>query len=238
MTADASTPERLGDSPPGCSGGEFCFRPGARRGTDRVMGRTISRGRRVLWLSLAVSVGIHAVAARLGFMPSLLSLFGRTAREQETRTPQGMEVLSLASPRPSMPSPTLPPDYVPDEVGEEIADEQVLSSPGLDPGTGTGRREASGTGSLSRAPVPLTVPWLRYPPDAIRDRISGVVVLRVRVGPDGRVIGVEVLESLRPDCDRAAVEAARHMVFEPAREGGRDVAGSTDVEIAFDLGKS
>ncbi|GEM_PF-2056718 len=208
------------------------------RRTNRVMSRRASRGRRILWLSLAVSLGIHLVAARMGLMPSVLSIFGEVGRREPVPNSEGMQVLPLASPRPPAASPELPPELVPDATGERMLEEPSLAAPDLDPGPGEGPIVEAGGGAFSRAPVPLTVPWLRYPPDAIEDRVSGVVVLRVRVGTDGRVEDVTVIKGLRPDCDGAAVDAAKRLIFEPAREAGRSVAAWTEVEIEFDLGKS
>jgi len=206
--------------------------------TNRVMGRRRARGRRVLWLSLAISLGFHIVVSRLGFMPSISSIFDDAARRAEWLDSEGMLVLPVASPEPRAVRPTLPPELSPDAFGDEVVEELRLAPPELDSGPGAGRSMMAGRDALTAPPIPLTVPWARYPPEAIEDRVSGVVVIRVLVRADGRVAEVEIRQGLRPDCDRAAVDAAKRLVFQPAREAGRNTAAWTEVEIEFDLGES
>jgi protein TonB len=171
-------------------------------------------------------------------MPSIFSLIGKPGKVTDVPLPQGMQVVPIESPRPRAQSPALPPDLTPDLFTDDVMADLDLAPPELDSGTGEGRAEEGSSQAGRRPPVPLTVPWLRYPADAIRDQVSGVVVLRVLVGVDGRVEEVQVLEGLRPDCNRAAVDAARGLVFQPAEESGQRVRAWTDVEITFDLGRS
>ncbi|MCK4546399.1 MAG: TonB family protein [Candidatus Eisenbacteria sp.] len=200
------------------------------------MVRRAARGRKVLWISLAVSLGIHMLAARLGLMPSVFSVFSHVGEGIHDLRDDGIRVLSIASPSPPAVSPELPPEITADAIGEELAVEFELAPAGLDPGDGSGRPGAV-SGSSSLPPVPRTVPWLKYPPAALEDGVSGTVVLHLLIGSDGRVVEVEVVKELRFDCDRAAVEAARGMVFEPARAGGRAVRAWTEYEISFDPGE-
>jgi len=180
---------------------------------------------------------LHLLAVRLGLMPSALGLFGRAGEVVEDLTRTGLQVLDIAPAERPPETPPLPPEVLPDAAGEEPVVEFQLAPPGFD----TDGREATApggeTGSGARAPVPLTVPWVKYPDSAIRDGISGTVRLRVLVGADGRVDRVEVVRGLRPDCDRAARDAARGLVFEPAVEDGRSVRAWVEYDIAFDPGK-
>lgn len=67
-------------------------------------------------------------------------------------------------------------------------------------------------GSTSSAPMP------EYPREALRDKVSGVVVAAVRFGVDGRVDSVEILES--PDAlTGAAVRSAVSRWTMPAAHG-------------------
>lgn len=166
----------------------------------------------------------------------MFSLFGRAGQKTPDLTRPGFEVLNLASREPPPEAPALPPEIAPHALEGEVTVEFDLRPVELDLGEGPGRVSDRGSGPPVRAPVPLTVPWLRYPRKAIEDEVSGVVRLGLWVRADGKVGRVEVVQGLRPDCDRAAVEAARRLVFEPALEGGRRVDAWVEYEIAFDMG--
>ena len=76
-----------------------------------------------------------------------------------------------------------------------------------------------------------------YTPRAMRLRIRGTIELRVRVGTDGTVEGVRVLESLdREDLDREAMSAALKHLFTPARFDGAAVPSLVTLTLRFDLG--
>ena len=60
-----------------------------------------------------------------------------------------------------------------------------------------------------------------------------VVALRVTVGADGDVAGVEVAASGGPAYDQAAVDAVRQWVFKPALRGGEPVASRIRVPFRF-----
>jgi len=57
----------------------------------------------------------------------------------------------------------------------------------------------------------------RYPDDAKKRGIEGAVLLKLTIDSDGAVSNVELLDSLSPSTDAAAVEAARRLRFSPAR---------------------
>ncbi len=62
-----------------------------------------------------------------------------------------------------------------------------------------------------------------YPPGALRDKVSGMVILKLFVDTTGNVTKTEVIQSLREDCDKAAIEAARKCKFKPALSDGKPV---------------
>ncbi|MDO5504703.1 MAG: TonB family protein [Pseudoxanthomonas suwonensis] len=85
-------------------------------------------------------------------------------------------------------------------------------------------------------PRPVTSPAPSYPREALRNRESGTVLLRVDVGTDGRPANVSVTRgSGSRDLDRAAVRAVQRWRFEPARRGGQVVMGTLDIPIDFTL---
>jgi protein TonB len=76
----------------------------------------------------------------------------------------------------------------------------------------------------------------RYPDIAREAGIEGRVVVRVRVGADGRVTRAYVVWSdVTPDMEAAAVEAARRCLFEPARQGHAAVPADVAVPFIFRL---
>jgi protein TonB len=75
-----------------------------------------------------------------------------------------------------------------------------------------------------------------YPRAALRDQVQGLVVMRVRVTPEGRAAEVEVAQGSGSDLlDKAAVAALRTCRFEPATQAGRAVAFSYEVPYRFRL---
>jgi protein TonB len=97
------------------------------------------------------------------------------------------------------------------------------------PGAGTSEPPRYEAGGKSN-------PWPRYPAAARRRGIEGEVLVEVRVGADGAPAGVEILRSSGSALlDAAAVEALERWRFEPARSGGRPVAGTVEIPVTFKL---
>ncbi len=75
-----------------------------------------------------------------------------------------------------------------------------------------------------------------YPEPAVSRRISGTVLLLVRVDASGRVEDIEVLTSSGSAIlDREAVRAVAAWRFSPALERGRPVPGAVEVPVRFAL---
>ena len=86
------------------------------------------------------------------------------------------------------------------------------------------------------APVPLKKVAPGYPEDAKQDRVTGVVVLQVLVGTDGKVHDVEVLEDPDPRLTKVAVEAVKQWEFQPARDkDGKPLSVKSSVTLNFAL---
>lgn len=76
----------------------------------------------------------------------------------------------------------------------------------------------------------------RYPPQAMRRREEGEVLLRVLVGTDGRPVQIEVERSSRSRLlDQAAIQAVREWVFNPGMKEGVPVQSWVIVPIKFSL---
>jgi len=73
-----------------------------------------------------------------------------------------------------------------------------------------------------------------YPPDAQAARVSGTVILEIRVGTDGSVENAQILRSI-PLLDQAAVEAVTQWRFTPTLLNGRAVPVIMTVTMNFVL---
>jgi protein TonB len=103
--------------------------------------------------------------------------------------------------------------------------------------TGEGLANATGEGVTSLA-RPLggyqTTP--QYPEAARREGAEGVVTLRFEVLANGKVGTVQVQRSAgRDDLDRAAIEAVKTWLFEPARREKEAVAVWVTLPVRFEL---
>jgi len=106
-----------------------------------------------------------------------------------------------------------------------------------EPATAPAARLAPSSAAVSTParPAPEGRP-VEYPERARRDRLQGRVVLRLLVGADGRVRGVEILESSgHPVLDDAASAAALAWSYLPAVEEGRFVESWVRVPVRFRL---
>jgi len=75
-----------------------------------------------------------------------------------------------------------------------------------------------------------------YPEDARQDKVTGVVVLQLLIGTDGKVHEVEVLQDPDPRLTKAAVEAVKQWEFEPAHDkDGKPLSVKSSVTINFAL---
>ncbi len=78
----------------------------------------------------------------------------------------------------------------------------------------------------------LTPP--KYPEDAVKQKLSGTVVLDVNVAANGRVSGMAIHRSSgHPSLDAAAQAAVSKWTFNPAIENGKPIAGKVRVPIEF-----
>ena len=91
-------------------------------------------------------------------------------------------------------------------------------------------------GGVDRGIDVIDLPSPRYPTLSVRRGEEGLVLLRVVVGPDGRVLDVEVLQDPGFGLLRAAAEdAVRRATFRPAVRNGRPVRSTIEVPIRFSL---
>ena len=135
------------------------------------------------------------------------------------------------------PGPALPIPGAPGAGGLLLPSPEIPGVRSGRPRTGQGLANATGEGVTSLA-RPLggyqTTP--RYPEAARREGVEGVVTLRFEVLANGTIGTVQVQQSAgREDLDRAAVEAVRAWLFEPARRGKEAVAVWVTLPVRFEL---
>jgi protein TonB len=75
-----------------------------------------------------------------------------------------------------------------------------------------------------------------YPPLARQSRVSGVVQLEAKIGADGRVKEVRVLQG-HPMLRSAAADAVKQWTYKPAMLNGQPIESSSRVEVNFVGGK-
>lgn len=110
-----------------------------------------------------------------------------------------------------------------------VADAQASALPGP---------ASAAVAGPERAAVPVRSPPPSYPRSALRRGEAGEVLVRVRVGANGRPEHVEVARSSsHSSLDQAAVNAVRRWRFEPATRQGQPVAQTIQVPVQFSAGE-
>jgi TonB family protein len=84
-------------------------------------------------------------------------------------------------------------------------------------------------------PVLLNAVRPNYTIEARRNRVEGVVILRMEIDVDGKVKIATVVRGLPDGLIYEAIAAAKKLKFKPAMKDGKPVPYSTRVEIAFSL---
>jgi TonB family protein len=75
----------------------------------------------------------------------------------------------------------------------------------------------------------------QYTEEARQHQISGTIVLRAVVAPDGRVRGIRVMTGLPYGLTQRAIEAARKIKFAPALLDGQPVSQYIQIEYNFNV---
>jgi protein TonB len=122
-----------------------------------------------------------------------------------------------ATVRPERPQPDARPDLDLDDLLDRPAGPRAGAAP-------------SGPAAVPPRPVEITWPETRR----LKQCIGASVNVRIWVSEDGQVKDARVVPSgALPACADAALDAARHIRFEPGRQGGVAVTMWTEVRIDF-----
>lgn len=107
---------------------------------------------------------------------------------------------------------------------------------GGDPRLGGGNSSNGPATVVDTRPILLNDPRPLFTEEARKNKIQGVVIVRVLVGPDGAVKQARVIRGLPDGLDEEAIQAAYKMRFKPAMKSGQPVAFWLNrVEIEFNL---
>lgn len=155
-----------------------------------------------------------------------------TAPDPVAASPERRYMASAEAPGPALPIPGPAGDG-----GLLLPSAEIPGARGGAATTGTAVARGGGEGVTSFA-RPLggyqTTP--HYPEAARREGVEGTVTLRFEVLANGKVGTVQVQRSAgRADMDRAAVEAIRTWLFEPARRGKEAVTVWVTLPVRFEL---
>lgn len=110
--------------------------------------------------------------------------------------------------------------------------------------TGTNVAKNSGDSSagsspaaVKRGPALLRSPAPPYPPEALRNKWTGVVLLRLGISETGEVVSVSLVQSSGYDLlDQAAIKGMKAWRFSPAQTtSGGAIASAVEVPVRFRL---
>jgi protein TonB len=74
----------------------------------------------------------------------------------------------------------------------------------------------------------------KYPPETMEEHIDGEVVLYAIIRKDGTVDSIELVRSLDPRLDKAAMDALAQWRFEPGARAGEPVDLEAVVHVPFE----
>ena len=156
-----------------------------------------------------------------------------------------METAVAPPPIQQAPPPEPPPEEKPDEEPppelQETATPLALSIPELDVAVGSGgvlpgsglpsdaimgaadQLRAFDLSDLDQAPTVISSISPKYPPELLRARVEGTVVLLFVVDESGRVLEPRVESTTHPAFEQPALEAVRRWKFRPGSREGTSV---------------
>lgn len=166
------------------------------------------------------------------------------------RTPDDAreKLLAAARPNANLPPPRVEPsapdksnEYERKVFGAKRYYTLTINMPNLNSSTGSwiirfAELRPTPGGQLA-APVATSKADPAYPPDLIRDKIEGTVVLYAVIRADGSIGDVRVLSSVEDRLDANAIKALQRWHFEPGAKDGKPVDVEAVVQIPFKVKK-
>lgn len=216
----------------------------------------IQRPLAAIWVSLGLHLALIAlvqvappgaggaggpvIEARLISTPRTIADFSPTGAPDTAPAPMAPSELADSLPvapsqTPVSPSAAEPPAHAP--PADEAPAEPRAEPPPDSPVTLTSAVDLTyyGAREVDVHPRALAEIVPAYPEAADRQKLSGKVVLQLKLEADGRVIDAEVVRATPPDVfEEAAMEAFRQARFAPAIKGGHPVRALMLIEVTFD----
>ncbi len=138
----------------------------------------------------------------------------------------------------STPSVQTPPAPIFPSVGPRANGDSIAEAPNAGAQVAT-LPDGSPVYMPGRGVVPpraISAQQARYPDDALRERVQGLVLLQVIVDQEGNVTDPKVVRPLFPSVDQRALETVRTWKFQPATRDGKPVAVRLNIEVNFRMG--
>lgn len=89
------------------------------------------------------------------------------------------------------------------------------------------------TKDFDERPMPVKSVAPQYPADMKRDKVSGVVTLKVVIDENGDVLERSVTKSSRSEFEEPALTAIQQWKFKPAKKAGSAVKATVTIPIKF-----
>ena len=90
------------------------------------------------------------------------------------------------------------------------------------------------------APKPVegyksVIKYLEYPEEARKNKTEGRVVVWLQINSEGKIVQVQIKESVSESCDMAAIEALKKTTWSPAVKAEQSIDSWVAVPIEFRL---
>lgn len=180
-----------------------------------------------LLISLVIWINVFLFTPELEIEPYRL-------KEESIEVVDIPDVIDIPPPPQELPKPQVPIEAAPDaEVDEEvdIAETMPDDFSGPLPSMGGGEGPAANFQAFDTKPEALRIPAPVYSEFAREAGFSGVVLVDVLVGTDGRVKQVRLQRGVHPLLDKAALEAAQRAQFTPGKQ--RDIPVEVWVTLPY-----
>jgi TonB family protein len=83
-------------------------------------------------------------------------------------------------------------------------------------------------------PLPIQTVDPKYPPDTIKEHVSGEVVLYAIIRKDGSIDSIQIVQSLDPRLDKSAADALARWKFNPGTRAGAPVDVEAVIHVPFE----
>ncbi len=199
-----------------------------------------------------LSLAIGLVAALGLFLLMALTQMLSTVRTSEDRyeeTVMAFEAPEIEEVEIEPPPEEEPPPQLEDEMLELSLDQLEIA---LNPGTGGSlmgdfalpniaidadrmRDEFVDFSNLDQVPRPIGVTGLNFPPRLLRKKVSGKIVLMLKLSSEGKVMDVEVASSTLPAFDDFVSGEVKRWKFTPPTQQGRPVNAQARLPIPIQI---